>query len=177
MENFDHVLKVINTINTIKDDNYSPTAVIQVSNGLLLKMEKKRKKVIVPSLQKKRQEINKKILLMKKTNRKYNKFINHQITSFEAIRNHIISFFNFYVINIKKKHRKVIFKKFMNEISKSINIHKKIPDKTKNSMGYPLIGAIILQNVISKQPNIYWSNETISNFFDIPESILNDFTK
>ena len=164
MENFDDVLKVINTI---KDDNYSPTAVIQVPNGLLFKMEKKRKKVIVPSLQKKRQEINKKIILMKETNRKYNQYINDQI----------ISFFNFYFINIKKRQRKVIFKKFMNQVSKSINIHKKIPDQTKNSMGYPLIGAIILQNVISKLPNIYWSNETISYFFDIPEFMLDDFTK
>ena len=33
---------------------------------------------------------------MKETNRKYNQYINDQITSFEAIRNHIISFFNFY---------------------------------------------------------------------------------
>jgi hypothetical protein len=44
-------------------------------------------------------------------------------------------------------------------------------------MGYPLICAIILQNVISKLPNIYWSNKTISYFFNIPKSMLDDFTK
>jgi hypothetical protein len=184
MEELNNILTVINHITNDIDNNndFSPSKVIKVPDGYLVEMisnveneikknTKKRKKVKVPKL------INKRLILkrIQETEKKYQDRLN-EIKSFEDIWYHILSIIFFLFRYPKKKKIKKI-KKIMHIVRKKIRFHDEtIPKRTIKAMGYSLVGAIVLHNAFAQLEENY-STKTISEFFLIDESLLNDFIK